>query len=227
MTKQIIRGDVWLVNFGANNNSRIQGSIRPAIVISNDKCNSASPVITVIALTSNIEKFITKRMPTHVFISKDCGLEVDSVALCEQPRSIDKAQLLNKICQVDHETMLDIEKAIKVQLGMPEISLNNQLNNQNKIENNMDINYLKELIVSINQLNLLQKQTNKPIGAKKMLLENFIQYCKKYNKDHKIVFEQIRNTIFGKSAATNTKIYHDDICEVSDISHKCTNEVYC
>jgi mRNA interferase MazF len=222
ITRNVTRGSIWLVNFGSSNGSRIQGAIRPALIISNERCNEVSPVLTVVALTSNVMKANMKRMPTHVFISKECGLEVDSIALCEQPRSIDKVQLLSYICDVRDETMVQIEEAVKIQLGMQVKQMSNQLNNQNKIEKiePMNYEYLKELIISINQLNILQKQTSKLIHAKKILLETFIDYCKKHNQDHKIVFAQIK-TMFSKKIEVEQEInvYDDCNCNVGNINY--------
>lgn len=184
---QIRRGEIWYANLNTQGNTRLQGGLRPIVIISNQKCNNMSPVITVVALTSNVSKAMAKKLPTQVFISKDCGLEVDSIALCEQPRSIDKSQLINKVCEIDSDTMEQIEKALMVQLAID--------NNQNKI---MDYNYLKELLISINQLNQLQKELNKPIKAKNLLLEEFITYCKSFNKDHTVIADQIKNMIMSE-----------------------------
>ena len=41
------RGDVYYVDFGMNIDTRKQSGIRPAVIVSNNKANAHSPVITV------------------------------------------------------------------------------------------------------------------------------------------------------------------------------------
>lgn len=60
------RGDIYFVDFGQNIDTCKQSGIRPAVIVSNNRANEHSPVITVVPLTSKIYK---KRMlPTHVYI---------------------------------------------------------------------------------------------------------------------------------------------------------------
>jgi len=184
MKDNIKRGDIWFVDFGMSS-GRIQGSKRPCVVVSNDICNTMSPVITVVALTSNVEKATRKNLPTHVLISKGNGVEVDSIALCEQPRSIDKSQLNFKVGEVDTDTMILIEKALMLQCGID--------NSNTKV--NFNYEYAKDLLVSISQLDKLSKQMNINFSAKKIMMEQFINYCKSFEMDYKIVTQQIKNNI--------------------------------
>lgn len=89
---KVRRGNIVYVDFKQDQGSCKQGGIRPAYVISNDKCNENSPVITVIPMTSRHKKM---HLPTHISISKDEaeGLERDSVVLVEQIISIDKKDI--------------------------------------------------------------------------------------------------------------------------------------
>ena len=50
------RGDVYYVDFGHNIESCKQSGIRPAVIVSNNRANVYSPVITVVPLTSRIHK---------------------------------------------------------------------------------------------------------------------------------------------------------------------------
>lgn len=65
---QIKRGDILIVDLKQKSGTSLQAGIRPAIVISNNKANTYSTVITVVPLTSKIYK--KRYMPTHVFIKK-------------------------------------------------------------------------------------------------------------------------------------------------------------
>lgn len=60
------RGDIYYVDFGQNIDSNKQCGIRPAVIVSNNRANEHSPVITVVPLTSRTYK--KRSLPTHVFI---------------------------------------------------------------------------------------------------------------------------------------------------------------
>ena len=58
------RGDIYFVDFGRDTESNLQCGIRPALVVSNNRANENSPVITVIPLTARTYK--RPHFPTHV-----------------------------------------------------------------------------------------------------------------------------------------------------------------
>lgn len=81
------RGEVWLVSFDPTIGAEIKKT-RPAIVLQNDIANRASPITVVAAITSQLEE---RMYPTEVLIeAPEAGLTVDSVALLNQIRSIDR-----------------------------------------------------------------------------------------------------------------------------------------
>ena len=82
------RGDVYYVDFGHNIESCKQSGIRPAVIVSNNRANLYSPVITVVPLTSRIHK--KRSLPTHVYIPRGCGtgLPKSSMALADQVETI-------------------------------------------------------------------------------------------------------------------------------------------
>ena len=88
------RGDIYYADFGVKNGSCEQSGIRPAVVVSNNKANANSPVITVVPLTTKIWK--KPYLPTHVQIpfSVTTGLHRKSMALAEQVETIDKKKLI-------------------------------------------------------------------------------------------------------------------------------------
>lgn len=115
------RGDIYYVDFGDDYNSSKQCGIRPAVVVSNNRANEHSPIITVVPLTSKIHK--KPSLPTHVLIpySADCGLDRSSMALAEQVETIDKAQLRDKKGNIsDKGVMRQITRALQVQIGAVE-----------------------------------------------------------------------------------------------------------
>lgn len=110
------RGDIYKVNLGISEGSSIQGGYRPVVVISNDKNNEHSNVITVIPLTSKIKKTF---LPTHVTIS-GFGLAKESQAQAEQIRQVNKRELSDKnfIGHIKDTAIMDkIIKAVVCQIS--------------------------------------------------------------------------------------------------------------
>ncbi|WP_044477001.1 type II toxin-antitoxin system PemK/MazF family toxin [Oceanobacillus massiliensis] len=115
------RGDIYLVDFGQNIDTCKQNGIRPVIVVSNNKANSHSSVITVVPLTTKINK--KRYLPTHVYIpvSKGSGLNSRSIALAEQVEAIDKERLIKKKGRVTSKViMAKITMALQIQIGVYE-----------------------------------------------------------------------------------------------------------
>ncbi len=114
------RGDIYYVNLGQKKgNGCIQGGIRPAVVISNNKANEHSQTITVVPLTSRVGK--KKYLPTHVQIPMEGaeGLMKPSMALGEQVMPLDKKNLEQYAGRVtDKNIMEQITAAVQIQIGV-------------------------------------------------------------------------------------------------------------
>ena len=121
------RGDIYYVDFGEKAGSE-QGGVRPALVVSNNKANKHSPVVTVIPLSARVWK--KKYLPTHVQIpkgsglnkqiplKKSSGLNKPSMALAEQVETLDKTRLGERIGEVlDDMVMEQITVALQIQIG--------------------------------------------------------------------------------------------------------------
>lgn len=116
MKNYIKRGDIFYADLRPVVGSE-QGGIRPVLIVQNDTGNKFSPTTIVVALTTKIKK---TTIPTHIDIHSDDnnGLKSDSVALCEQFRTIDKCRLKDKVGHVDDETLNNVLSAVKVSLNM-------------------------------------------------------------------------------------------------------------
>lgn len=104
------RGDIFICDLGYGYHSE-QGGKRPCVVVSNDKANTFSPVITVVPLTTAAKK----RLPTHCEISATL---YKSIALCEQLVSISKDKLVRYIGESNATELQNIDRAIKIQLAL-------------------------------------------------------------------------------------------------------------
>lgn len=90
----IKQGDIYYADLSGNKFSE-QGNIRPVLIIQNNIGNKYSPTTIIVPLTTEIKK---ANMPTHAVIEKNgTGLQHDSMALCEQVRTIDKRRLKDRV----------------------------------------------------------------------------------------------------------------------------------
>jgi mRNA interferase MazF len=112
------RGNIVWVDFGTYNNKSKQGGVRPACIVSNNKCNEHSPVVTVVPITSKNKK---TGLPTHIYVDKNDarGLIRDSVALTEQIQSIDKMDIKKVSGMIINPiVMKKISNGIAIQCGL-------------------------------------------------------------------------------------------------------------
>lgn len=117
-TMEIRRGDILYVDMGGQYEGSMQGGMRPVVVVSNNMANRHSTVITVVPLSTKINK--KKNLPTHVFVSvhKSEGLEQHSIALCEQVTAVDCNRIIENMGKVDKDTLERITEAVQVQVGV-------------------------------------------------------------------------------------------------------------
>ena len=111
----IQRGDIYYADLRPVVGSE-QGGIRPVLIIQNDVGNRHSPTVICAAITSQMHK---AKLPTHVELaSKEYALAKDSVVLLEQLRTIDKKRLKDKVCHLDEDTLLKIDRALEISLEL-------------------------------------------------------------------------------------------------------------
>ena len=107
---KVKRGQIYYADLSPVVGSE-QGGMRPVVIIQNDKGNVHSPTTIVACITSAHTK---SKLPTHIEIP----LFKDSIILMEQIRTIDKRRLKNLIAEVGADTMTQVDKAIKISLGL-------------------------------------------------------------------------------------------------------------
>ncbi|MBR0407266.1 MAG: type II toxin-antitoxin system PemK/MazF family toxin [Clostridia bacterium] len=91
--------EIWLANLPYHPDSHVLYGLHPVIVVSNEGTNANSPVITIVPLTSNTNKRIS---PTHVLITGQ-GLRQSSIALCEQPMSLDRSYFMRPVGYIEND----------------------------------------------------------------------------------------------------------------------------
>lgn len=108
------RGDIFYADLSPVVGSE-QGGMRPVLVVQNNVGNKYSPTVVIAAITTKIEK---GKMPTHVEVGADEGLEKNSVVLLEQIRTIDKQRLRDKVTHLDGKTMSKVDGALSISVGL-------------------------------------------------------------------------------------------------------------
>ena len=79
-----------------------------------------SSAIACALLASSLASKLNKaKLPTHVELNCDkYDLAKDSVVLLEQLRTIDKKRLKDKVCHLDNQILLKIDKALEISLEL-------------------------------------------------------------------------------------------------------------
>lgn len=110
---QIKRGEIYYADLSPVVGSE-QGGIRPVLVVQNDVGNKFSPTVIAVAITSKLDK---AKLPTHIEVGVDCGLETNSVILMEQIRTLDKRRLKQRIGVLSESKMKKVNDALLISLG--------------------------------------------------------------------------------------------------------------
>jgi mRNA interferase MazF len=104
----IRRGDVFLVHLDPVVGSEV-GKTRPAIVLQNDLANRSSPTVTVIPISSSVDRVF----PFQVSIpAGEGGLTLHSKALCEQIRTLSRDRLRERLGRLPPERVEEIHAAL-------------------------------------------------------------------------------------------------------------------
>jgi len=108
------RGDIYWVEFPKKESQKKVHTIQedhPAVIISNNKQNQFSPVITVLPVTSQLDK----TCPFEVLIN----LDRPSKVLLDQITTIDKVYVKKKITSLTEKEIMGIEQKLHITLALP------------------------------------------------------------------------------------------------------------
>lgn len=111
------RGEIYMADLDPATGSE-QGGIRPVLIIQNNTGNRFSPTVIAVPITSRKKN----DQPTHVQLGNNYGLPKDSLLFAEQPRTLDKSRLRERMGQVDCSAMERINRALRISMGIPPCS---------------------------------------------------------------------------------------------------------
>lgn len=109
------RGDIYFVCLDPTVGNEIN-KCRPVVVVSNEATNVASPLLTVVPLTSNTQRVFS----FEVLLEKsETGLPKKSKAQCHQIRTISKSRISGKLAgKVCNAKLERLNYAIRLHLGL-------------------------------------------------------------------------------------------------------------
>ncbi|MBQ4377697.1 MAG: type II toxin-antitoxin system PemK/MazF family toxin [Treponema sp.] len=112
----MIRGEIWWVDFGIPFGSE-PAFRRPSIIVQSDSFNQTEMHTTiVIPLTSNLR---LADFPGNMQLpASETGLSKDSVAVTPQITVIDKSRLLEKVSELNSDTMSECAENIRLLLDI-------------------------------------------------------------------------------------------------------------
>lgn len=107
------RGEIYSANLQPRSGSEQQGR-RPVIVISHDGFNQNLRWRSIIVIPVSTSSAQARRGSTAILLPQGTGgLNQESVALCHQITTLDRAKLTEKIGELSNEWMGKIEEGVK------------------------------------------------------------------------------------------------------------------
>lgn len=113
------RGEVYWAELAPRSGSEQHGR-RPVVVISHDAFNQTPGWRSVIVVPLSTSVAQAGRGPSAVLLSQGAaGLSKDSVALCHQVTTLDRAKLTRRIGELDSTELGQVEDGIKAAMDLP------------------------------------------------------------------------------------------------------------
>jgi mRNA interferase MazF len=113
------RGEVHWAQLAPRSGSEQQGN-RPVVVVSNDGFNDAPGWRSAIVVPISSSAAQARRGPSAVSLPKGAGgLTADSVALCHQVTTLDRAKLTRRMGLLPDDLLDQVGEGLKAALDLP------------------------------------------------------------------------------------------------------------
>jgi len=113
------RGDVYLATLDPRSGSEEKGR-RPVIVVSHDGFNESPGWRSVIVVPVSTSRSQSRRGPTAVSLPKGAGgLGRDSLALCHQVTTLDRAKLTRHLGALTETHLSQVGEGLKIAQDLP------------------------------------------------------------------------------------------------------------
>jgi len=173
------RGSVYMIDLGWNMDSE-QNSIRPSIVMQNNKGNQYSGTTVIIPVSSRSKKFSNQ---IHILLDKELGFLRDCQCYPEQIRCVSKRRYFYnsvpyKITTLPDHKLKEIQYALEFELGFLSLYF--------------DEEHAFSLAKHIKSLqdNIRIKKSHNLIDILNQKMNELIEYCSKYKKDYKYILQE-------------------------------------
>ena len=110
-------GSIWIINFDPSVGTEIRKT-RPGLIISNTPFNQRRRKVTVLPFTS-IKSNNPKLSPAVVPVSPtpENGLSVESLVVCIEPMTFDKARLTRHLGRLESNEFVQVQAIVKQYLA--------------------------------------------------------------------------------------------------------------
>ncbi len=115
MRKTYWRGEIYYADLGYGIGSEQRG-YRPVIIVQNNIGNRYSPTVIVAPISSKLG--VKRKLPTHYLLPYVKGLQMPSVVLMEQLRTLDKGRLEGYVGRLNSRELAGFDKALAVSVGL-------------------------------------------------------------------------------------------------------------
>ena len=109
------RGDTYLTRLDPVEGAEQSGT-RPVVIVSRDSLNDSTSRVTIVSFTTYRGRPVGPHQA--LIAATGNGLRVDSVALCEQIRSVSKTRLLRRLGSLSAAEMAAIDRALGISLAL-------------------------------------------------------------------------------------------------------------
>ena len=112
------RGEVYWADLAPRSGSEQRGR-RPVVVISHDAFNQTPGWRSIIVVPLSTSVAQAGRGPSAVLLSQGAaGLSQDSIALCHQVTTLDRAKLTQRIGELNSSELRQVEDGIKAAMDL-------------------------------------------------------------------------------------------------------------